>query len=158
MGVSGTAGEIGHISVNPNGLKCYCGQKGCLEKLISFESLYSQYEIIVGENESLKSVLVSANDFTNSEINKIMDKFGCYLSRALVIIIHLINPHSIVIDSLYNYNNSFKEAVLENINKNALKYPLKDTNLSFIDNNSKVSHGAAIFSILKFENQTINIH
>lgn len=34
-GVSGVSGEIGHIPVDPAGVKCPCGQTGCLETLAS---------------------------------------------------------------------------------------------------------------------------
>ena len=30
-GARGTAGEVGHISVDPNGPLCRCGQRGCIE-------------------------------------------------------------------------------------------------------------------------------
>lgn len=32
-GTRGTAGEVGHISVDPNGRLCACGQRGCIETL-----------------------------------------------------------------------------------------------------------------------------
>lgn len=32
-GARGTAGEVGHISVDPNGRVCGCGQRGCIESL-----------------------------------------------------------------------------------------------------------------------------
>lgn len=32
-GARGTAGEVGHISVDPNGRVCSCGQRGCVETL-----------------------------------------------------------------------------------------------------------------------------
>ncbi|QTV79340.1 ROK family protein [Microbacterium sp. NIBRBAC000506063] len=32
-GAHGTAGEVGHISVDPNGRLCGCGQRGCIEAL-----------------------------------------------------------------------------------------------------------------------------
>lgn len=34
-GYSGALGEIGHLPVDPNGLKCACGQHGCLETVAS---------------------------------------------------------------------------------------------------------------------------
>lgn len=34
-GVTGTAGEIGHIPVDPSGVLCGCGQRGCLETVAS---------------------------------------------------------------------------------------------------------------------------
>jgi glucokinase len=34
-GARGTAGEIGHVSIEPEGPLCGCGQRGCLEALVS---------------------------------------------------------------------------------------------------------------------------
>lgn len=34
-GHNGFAGELGHITVNPNGRHCGCGKKGCLETYVS---------------------------------------------------------------------------------------------------------------------------
>lgn len=35
QGSSGTAGEIGHVVVEPDGLPCNCGRRGCLETVAS---------------------------------------------------------------------------------------------------------------------------
>lgn len=34
-GTAGTAGEVGHFTVDPEGEKCHCGNRGCLETLAS---------------------------------------------------------------------------------------------------------------------------
>lgn len=34
-GASGAAGEIGHLPIDPNGVLCGCGQRGCLETVAS---------------------------------------------------------------------------------------------------------------------------
>ncbi len=34
-GLNGTAGEIGHMVIDINGVKCNCGQTGCLETIVS---------------------------------------------------------------------------------------------------------------------------
>ena len=38
-GSGGVAGEIGHVPVDPNGLPCVCGQRGCLETVASGSAL-----------------------------------------------------------------------------------------------------------------------
>lgn len=38
-GVSGNAGELGHLTVQPDGPLCYCGNTGCLETLASCASV-----------------------------------------------------------------------------------------------------------------------
>lgn len=42
-GARGTAGEIGHISVDPAGAACPCGQRGCLEVTASGSAILRQW-------------------------------------------------------------------------------------------------------------------
>ncbi|MFZ5453104.1 MAG: ROK family protein [Thermodesulfobacteriota bacterium] len=35
QGAAGTSGEIGHMTVDPEGRKCHCGNRGCLETMAS---------------------------------------------------------------------------------------------------------------------------
>ncbi|MEO6944724.1 MAG: ROK family protein [Lacisediminihabitans sp.] len=42
-GSRGTAGEIGHIPVDPNGPLCPCGQRGCLEMMASGSAVARQW-------------------------------------------------------------------------------------------------------------------
>jgi glucokinase len=42
-GSRGTAGEIGHIPVDPNGALCSCGQHGCLEMVASGSAVARQW-------------------------------------------------------------------------------------------------------------------
>jgi len=42
-GVSGVAGELGHIPVNPSGPVCPCGQRGCLELYASGSAVARQW-------------------------------------------------------------------------------------------------------------------
>lgn len=42
-GSRGTAGEIGHIPIDPNGPLCSCGQRGCLEMVASGSAVARQW-------------------------------------------------------------------------------------------------------------------
>jgi glucokinase len=42
-GASGAAGAFGHISVDPNGPLCRCGQRGCVEQYASGTSIAQRY-------------------------------------------------------------------------------------------------------------------
>ena len=41
-GTHGAGGEIGHISLDPQGPPCACGKRGCLERLVSATSLHAR--------------------------------------------------------------------------------------------------------------------
>lgn len=44
-GSRANAGEIGHIVVEPNGLSCVCGKRGCLDRYVSLGAAYEHLKI-----------------------------------------------------------------------------------------------------------------
>jgi len=56
-GFVGMAGELGHITVIPNGNPCGCGNQGCLEKHASATAVSAMAKMLhLGENLSAKEV------------------------------------------------------------------------------------------------------
>ena len=56
-GPHNTAGEIGHIPVDPSGPLCACGQHGCLEVLASGSAIAARWPVrTIGENRSADAV------------------------------------------------------------------------------------------------------
>lgn len=49
-GENGTAGEIGHITVDPEGHDCNCGRKGCLETITSATGIVRQGMTLIKEH------------------------------------------------------------------------------------------------------------
>ncbi|WP_308170012.1 ROK family protein [Acrocarpospora catenulata] len=60
-GAGGWGGEIGHAPVWPDGEKCACGQRGCLETYASAASLARRYTLRTGEFASAKEVVERAD-------------------------------------------------------------------------------------------------
>ena len=53
-GASGTAGEIGHVAMDPKGRVCVCGLRGCLVTFVGTEALVSRArELLRGEAGSI---------------------------------------------------------------------------------------------------------
>ena len=48
-GESNSAGECGHMTVDPNGHLCHCGSRGCLETYASGPALARHYQAATGE-------------------------------------------------------------------------------------------------------------
>lgn len=56
-GFLGMAGELGHLTVVPNGIPCGCGNQGCVEKHASATAVTSMARILgLGENLSSKEI------------------------------------------------------------------------------------------------------
>jgi len=50
-GEGGYAGELGHITVNPDGETCGCGRRGCLETEASAPRLVRNYQALAGRTD-----------------------------------------------------------------------------------------------------------
>lgn len=57
-GARGVAGEIGHIPVDPQGVLCACGQRGCLETIASGSALSRQWAS--GERHPARALFAAA--------------------------------------------------------------------------------------------------
>ncbi|RDW21926.1 ROK family glucokinase [Oceanobacillus chungangensis] len=49
-GENGMSGEIGHITIDPNGYSCNCGRKGCLETIASATGIVRQAMDYINDN------------------------------------------------------------------------------------------------------------
>ena len=110
-GVAGAAGEIGHITVDPDGFQCTCGKKGCLETVSSATGVVRVArhlsEEFAGDSE-LKKQLDNGETITSKDVfeaaqagdlfaNLVVDKVCYYLGLATGNIGNTLNPASIVL-------------------------------------------------------------
>jgi glucokinase len=109
-GLNGMAGEFGHITVEPQGHPCGCGNRGCAEQYASASSLMRMVrEVIAGGNApSLASAASSDPDFGARSIynlalqgddhaRRIFAAFGRYLGILLADLVNVLNPDMFVI-------------------------------------------------------------
>ena len=105
-GSHGSAGEIGHTTVDPfSGLKCKCGNTGCLELFASATAIVrmTRENLSLFPETSLKSVELTAKRVYEAGRDgdelalAVFKRFGMYLGIGLANIINLIDPQIIVI-------------------------------------------------------------
>ncbi len=96
-GIHGIAGEWGHNILEENGDECYCGKKGCVEKVISGTALENFYAKISGNKLSLKDILVhhrtGRDEHADATIERLLEFYG----RAVSTLINVLDPNLIVI-------------------------------------------------------------
>ena len=94
-GASGTAGEIGHLTVNEQGPVCRCGSRGCLETYVSSGSVL---ELMTTQmpGATLDEVITSAREGNVSALRSLEDA-GLHLGWGVGSIVNLFNPAVIVI-------------------------------------------------------------
>ena len=70
-GVDGMAGEIGHMVVDPHGPRCYCGQRGCVERLASGPYL-AAYAVDLLKTDTSKGKILRA--IVDNDLSRITAK------------------------------------------------------------------------------------
>ncbi|MDQ1913573.1 ROK family transcriptional regulator [Paenibacillus sp. GD4] len=106
-GGAGGAGEFGHITVDPSGPPCHCGNIGCLGKLIGAAALLDQWCSWTGSKEAPTLVeLVKLSNEGDSTAIRLMDYAGEMLGRGIVTLIHLFNPSLILMGGELALNNT----------------------------------------------------
>jgi glucokinase len=98
QGSCGYAGEIGHIVVNPEGERCKCGIRGCLEAEAAAPAIVRKYKAILG-----RTLVSTAEDiYKRAEAGEpaaieAYAKAGYYLGIGLGMLINLLNPGKILL-------------------------------------------------------------
>lgn len=105
-GAHGSAGEIGHTTVDPfAGLKCKCGNTGCLELFASATAIVrmTREKLYLFPESVLKAYELTAEKVYDAGLNgdelalAVFKRFGMYLGVGLANLINLIDPEIIVI-------------------------------------------------------------
>lgn len=96
-GVSGSAGEIGHITVVPeNGILCNCGKHGCLETVASATGILNLYKEEGKEAPNARAVFLQASK-GDEAAKRVIDRCAFYLGLAIGNIANTMNPAKIVV-------------------------------------------------------------
>jgi len=90
------AGEWGHHAIDPAGPPCYCGQRGCVETLLSGPALEAAYRAAGGP--PLAAAEIAARAATGERaardvVDRYLDRFG----RALANVIDVLDPDVVVL-------------------------------------------------------------
>jgi glucokinase len=111
LGPCGTAGEIGHMTIDINGPRCDCGNIGCLEKMVSGTAVALEAirrisrgersaltKLVAGkiENITADAVGVAARDGDSLALD-IIENAAAYLGAGMVNLVNIFNPEMIII-------------------------------------------------------------
>ncbi len=110
LGVHGFAGEPGHITIEPNGPRCNCGNIGCLEVLAAGPAIARRAAELVraGQPSSLAPLLQTKDELTAEMVGKAaqqgdavalqaVQRAACYLGIGVLNLIHLFDPAVVIL-------------------------------------------------------------
>lgn len=117
----GFTSELGHVSIDWNGRKCFCGARGCLETYVSSNVIENECQILVGEKKAYKEYCEIAEDGTNAKITKKYEKMIAALGYAITSTVNLYNVKTVIIGhDGYWIPNKYINMLEEHINSNKL--------------------------------------
>jgi glucokinase len=109
-GMNGMAGEFGHVTVEPNGVPCGCGNHGCAERYASATALVrmAREAIESGQAPALAKAASSDPEFSaksiynlalqgNEDAQRIFRRFGVALGMLLADLVNVLNLDMFVI-------------------------------------------------------------
>jgi len=94
-GSAGTAGELGHVTIDENGPICRCGNRGCLDTFVGVHALLGALAASHGR--------LTLNDVLNRAENgdpgcrRVLGDAGTHIGVAAAGVVNLINPEVLVL-------------------------------------------------------------
>jgi predicted NBD/HSP70 family sugar kinase len=97
-GLSGMAGEFGHVPIDPNGPPCGCGSRGCWEVFASNRAALRYYAESDGESSGVSFLdLLGRADHGDEGAEKALEKMARQLGRGMRMIVAGLSPERIIV-------------------------------------------------------------
>lgn len=104
-GATGFAGEIGHMSIDPNGELCVCGLRGCLATHVGSPALVKRAHALLGEypGSSLAKGQITIDIIEKAAIDgdelalRVVRDAAEYLGIAIAGMLNLMNPSVVIV-------------------------------------------------------------
>ena len=108
-GANGGAGEFGHMVISPDGPRCGCGRRGCLEALASGTAMEREAAELILQGHGRGILAGSANGQVgvkeigiaarkgDSEARDLINRASQYLATGMANLVNIFNPEIIVL-------------------------------------------------------------
>jgi glucokinase-like ROK family protein len=132
-GATGSAGEIGHLTVDLNGDLCTCGNRGCLETIASGPAIARRaQQAIQAGRQTLLGLQADGRPVTAEDVaaaasrgdlvaQQIIAEAGAQLGVAIAGLVNLINPNMVVVSGgVAEIGDLFLEPVRREVHRRSL--------------------------------------
>ncbi|MDQ0252854.1 putative NBD/HSP70 family sugar kinase [Evansella vedderi] len=110
----GDTSSYGHIIIEPNGRKCICGRKGCLNAYVSFDAIFKAIE----ETNISPPLKINMIDellglLNNDYILKKLLESAYYYGIAIANMVNILHPTTVVLHGklIYQSNEYYNEVI-----------------------------------------------
>jgi glucokinase-like ROK family protein len=137
-GASGLAGEVGHMTIDPDGPPCNCGSYGCWETYVSALAVFRRVHDCIQEETESQLAEVVRDGFERITIPLMVEaarkgdqvaltafeETGSYLGIGLANLINTFNPQKVVLGGYVTQAYEFLLPVIQKtVQERALRWP-----------------------------------
>lgn len=121
-GASGNAGELGHITIDPEGPVCYCGNAGCLETLATCRAVVEAARRLAGRGTSMTfGEVVRRAEEGDAFSARLLERTAATLGMGLAAAVNLFNPDVLVLNGgFFEAGNRVVEPLRASLRDHAL--------------------------------------
>jgi len=95
-GVTGLAGEIGHVRARADGAVCRCGNRGCLETVASADAILSLLRPTHGAGLNVRG-LVELLDAGDAGAHRVVNDAGREIGRVVAGLCNILSPAGVIV-------------------------------------------------------------
>jgi glucokinase len=135
-GMTGMAGELGHINVEPNGHACNCGSRGCLEQYASATAVkrMAAEAIATGEAPQMARCMKEDPEFSSKVVydmamqgdepaREIFRRVGIALGTVVADLVNIFNfPMYVIGGGVASAWDAFAPSMMETVRRNSFVY------------------------------------
>ncbi len=123
-GSAGYAGEVGHVTVDPDGDLCHCGARGCLESVVGEEALLRRSgRNPMGGTAAIEDLIAAADRGDKAALSALAES-GRGLGIGIAGLVNIFNPNRVSLGGLYARVYPYVRApILRELEKRAMPAP-----------------------------------
>ena len=127
-GAVGMAGELGHMTIDPNGNPCGCGNFGCLEKIASATAVEAMADMMSLGNHLTSQQVYELTLDGNEKAKMIFQQMGWALGIGLANLINIFNyPLFLLSGGMLPAWDAFAPTMMEEIRKRSFTFRNTET-------------------------------
>ncbi|GAA2364375.1 ROK family transcriptional regulator [Streptomyces cuspidosporus] len=96
-GAHGVAGEIGHVTVDPAGPPCHCGNRGCVEAIAADPAIVAQVREVTGIEVADIAEAIELAHRGDAGARAVYAKAGEAIGRGIATVANLLGPARVII-------------------------------------------------------------
>jgi len=120
-GEAALTGRLGHMTIDPNGKLCNCGNRGCWETLVDRRAIFQSIMLQANRGSSTVLTDMTGGDLTRLQMSMVveaadsgdavalttLEQVGHYLGVGLASLVNVLNPEMIVLGNIFSSAGEF---------------------------------------------------